>query len=325
MHLTIRPLLAGAVTLAIVAAWSGGSHAQSYPTRPVRVIVPFGAGGGTDIQGRLLSRKFHESMGQSFLVDNRPGASGLIGAEIAARSPPDGYTILFTTASMPGSVSLYKKVAFDPVKDLQPISLVSSAPLVLVVHPSVPAKSAKELVALAKKQKGRMNAASNGSGISGHFAIEMLKQMVGVDVVHIPYKGGGPAITAVIGGEADFFFSTPLTAKSHIESGRVRALAVTTAKRFSTFPELPTMNSLYPGFEMDTWYAMFFPAGTPKEIVAKMNAEIVKALKSPDVREFIMKEGGEPASSTPEEMSGYLKRDMEKYARIIKAGNIRPE
>jgi len=300
--------------------------ADSWPTKPVRLMVPFGAGGGTDIQARLLSKKFYESMGQTFVVDNRPGAGGLIGAEIVAKqSPPDGYNVLFTTASLSVNVSLYKKIAFDPMKDLAPVSWVSSVPLVLVAHPSVPVKNVKELIALAKKRAGKMNAASNGSGTTSHLSIEMLKQFAHVDVTHVPYKGGGPAIAALISGEVDFEFATALTAQPHIKSGKVRPLAVTTAKRAKAFPDLPTMESLYPGFESDNWYAMFLPAGTPKEIIAKLNAEIVKALKAPDVQAFMSKEGGEPVGSTPEELAAYFKREVEKYAKVIKAGNIHVE
>ena len=298
------------------------AHAQTWPVKPVRVLVPFGPGGGTDIQGRLLGRKFFESMGQSFVLENRAGAGGLIGAEIIARSPPDGYNILFTTASLSVNVSLYKKIAFDPLKDLQPISWVSSVPLVLVVHPSVPVKSVKELVALTRKQKDGLNAASNGAGTTSHLSIEMLKQFAGANLTHIPYKGGGPAMLAMVSGEVDFQFATALAAQPFIKGGKIRALAVTTLKRSGALPELPTMASIYPGFESDNWYAMFFPAGTPKDLVAKMNAEILKALKAPEIRDFIIKEGGDPVGSTPEELAAYFKREVDKYAKIIKAGNI---
>ena len=311
--------------LAAVAAGmtlAGAVFAQAWPTKTVRVIVPFGPGGGTDIQGRLLSRKFYDSMGQTFVIENRAGASGLIGAELIARSPPDGYNILFTTASLSVNISLYKKIAFDPVKDLQPVSWISSVPLVLVVHPSVPVKSAQELVALTRRQKGGLNGASNGAGTTSHLSLEMLKQFAGAKLEHIAYKGGGPAIAAMVSGEVDFQFATALAAQPFIKQGKVRALAVTTAKRSGTFPDLPTMDSIYPGFESDNWYAMFLPAGTPKDIVARLNAEILKALKAPDLRDFIVKEGGDPVGSTPEELAAYFKREVEKYAKIIKAGNI---
>ncbi|MGZ5089873.1 MAG: tripartite tricarboxylate transporter substrate binding protein [Burkholderiales bacterium] len=315
-----------AIAVAVSAALAAGNAAaQAWPTKTVRIVVPFGPGGGTDIQGRLLSKKFTESMGQTFVIDNRAGAAGLIGAEIVAKSPPDGYNVLFTTASLAVNVSLYKKGTIDPVKELTPVSWISSVPLVLVVHPSVPVKTVKDLVALAKKRAGKMNAASNGSGTTSHLSIEMLKQMAGVDVTHIPYKGGGPAMTAMLTGEVDFTFATALAAQPHIKGGRVKPLAVTTAKRSSTFPDLPTMDSIYPGFESDNWYAMFLPAGTPKEVVSKLNSEIVKALKSPDVREFITKEGGDPVGSSPEELAKYFKREIDKYAKVIKSGNITAE
>jgi len=300
----------------------GAVCAQSWPVKPVRILIPFAPGGGTDIQGRLLARKFYDSMGQTFVVENRAGASGLIGAELIARSPADGYSILFTTASLSVNVSLYKKIAFDPLKDLVPVSWVSSVPLVLVVHPSVPAKTPQELVALTKRQKGGLNGASNGAGTTSHLSLEMLKQFAGAKLEHIAYKGGGPAIAAMVSGEVDFQFATALAAQPFIKQGKVRALAVTTAKRSGAFPDLPTMVSIYPGFESDNWYAMFFPAGTPKEIVARLNAEILKALKAPDLRDFIVKEGGDPVGSTPAELAEYFKRELEKYARIIKAGNI---
>jgi tripartite-type tricarboxylate transporter receptor subunit TctC len=312
-------------TALVLGALAGAASAQSYPTKPVRIVVPFGAGGGTDIQGRLLGKKFYESMGQVFVVDNRGGASGLIGAEIVAKSPPDGYTILFTTASLAVTVSLYKQIGFDALKDLTPISWLSSVALVLVVHPSVPAKSVRELVALAKRRPGEINVGSNGSGTTSHLSIELMKQLTGVNVVHIPYKGGGPAITALLSGEVAFEFNTALTAKPHIAGGKLRALAVTTEKPSSAFPGLPTLASIYPGFVSDNWYAMFFPGGTSAELVAKMNAEIVKAIKSPDVREFITKEGGDPVGSTPEELTRYFREEIEKYAKVVKAGNIKIE
>lgn len=314
--------LAGALLVALTAGLSLPAQAQQWPAKAVRIIVPFGAGGGTDIQGRLLAQKFQASMGQNFLVDNRPGAAGLIGAELVAKSPGDGYNILFTTASLAVNITLYgKRVKFDPYTDLVPVSWISSVPLVLVVHPSVPVKNLKEFIALAKKS-GKMIAAHNGSGTTSHLSVEMLKLFGGVNVTPVPYKGGGPAIVAQISGETDFSFATALAAQPFIKTGKVRALAVTTAKRAAAFPDLPTMNSIYPDFESDNWYAMFFPKGTAKETVAKLNAEIIKGLKAPDVNDFIRKEGGEPVGSTPEELTAYFKREVEKYAKVIKAANI---
>ncbi|MDP1718205.1 MAG: tripartite tricarboxylate transporter substrate-binding protein, partial [Burkholderiales bacterium] len=209
--------------------------------------------------------------------------------------------------------------------DLVPVSWISSVPLVLTVHPSVPAKNPKELIALAKKRAGKMNVASNGSGTTSHLSIEMLKQMAGVDVAHIPYKGGGPAIAALIGGEVDFTFATALAVQPFVKSGKVRPIAVTGDRKSSAFPTLPTMTSIYPGFESDNWYAMFMPAGTPQPIVDKINAEIVKALNSAEIRNFMSKEGADPVGSTPDQLARYFKREVDKYAKVIKAGRVEVE
>jgi tripartite-type tricarboxylate transporter receptor subunit TctC len=317
-----RALALSVVALITAAATQSVFAADGYPTRPVRIIVPFGPGGGTDIQGRLLGKKFHETMGQTFIVDNRPGASGLIGTEIAAKSPPDGYTILFTTASLSVNVTLYgKRLTVDPMKDLQPISWISSVPLVLVVHPAVPARNVKELVRLAKRT-GKMNAGHNGPGTTSHLAVEMLEQAAGINVVAVPYKGGGPSMTALISGEVDFNFATALTAAPQLKNGKIRGLAVTTAKASSAFPHLPTMASIFPGFEVDNWYAMFLPAGTPRGIVAKLNSEIRNALRSAEVREFMAREGADPVGSSPEELAEYFKREAAKYAEVIRKGSI---
>ena len=302
--------------------WCGNALPQNWPDKPVRIIVPFGPGGGTDIQGRLFAKKFYESLGETFVVDNRPGAAGLIGTELAVKSPPDGYTILFTTASLSVNVTLYKKsITFDPLKELAPVSWISSVPLVLVTHPTVPAKSVKGLVALAKKS-GKLNVGSNGAGTTSYLAVEMFKQATGANVANVAYKGGGPAVIALVGGEVDFEFATALAAAPHIKSGKITALAVTTSQPSKAFPSLPTMSSVFPGFDVDNWYAMFMPAGTPKPIIDKLHAEIVKALKSPDVQAFMAKEGGIPVGSTPEELTNMFKREIAKYAKVIEAGHI---
>ncbi len=309
--------------LAFGLALGVAAHAQTWPAKPVRIIVPFAPGGGTDIQARLLGKNFFESMGQTFVVENRAGASGIIGAELGARAPADGYTILFTTASLAVNVTLYgSRVKFDPLKDLAPVSWITSTPLVLVTHPSVPVKSVKELVALAKRT-GALNAASNGAGTTSHLSIEMLKQMAGVKAAHIPFKGGGPSMISVVSGETDFLFATGPVAAPQIKTGKVRGLAVTTAKKSSAFPALPPMSSFYPGFESDNWYAMFFPTGTPRPIVDRLNAEIKKALNAADIREFMPREALDPVASTPEELGAQFRREIERYAKIIKAGNIK--
>jgi tripartite-type tricarboxylate transporter receptor subunit TctC len=314
--------LAVALSAAVLAPDS--AVAQSWPSKPVRIIVPFGPGGGTDIQARVLTTVFHESTGQTFIVENRAGASGLIGAEIAAGSPPDGYTILFSTATLTVNTTLYgSRMKTDPVKDLAPISWLTSTPLVLVVHPSVPAKSVIELVAVAKSRAFFLVSGTNVPGSTSHLSAEMLKQKSGIEVILVPYKGGGPAITALMSGEIDYLFATGPVASAARKSGRVRALAVTTAKKSSAFPDLPTMNTFYPGFESDNWYAMWFPANTPREIVAKMNGLIVKALQNGKVRDFMVKEGLDPVASTPEELAAQMKREIAKYAEVIRKGNIK--
>ena len=307
-----------ALTVAGSPVW-----AQVYPAKPVRIIVPFGAGGGTDIQGRLLAQKFQVSMGQNFLVENRAGASGLIGAEFVAKGPSDGYNILFTTASLAVNMVLYsKRIKFDPLTDLEPVSWVSSVPLVLTIHPSVPAKNLKEFVALAKKPGGNLIAAHNGAGTTSHLSVEMLKLFGGARVTPVPYKGGGPAMVAQISGESDFTFATALAVQPFMKTGKVRTIAVTTSKKSSTFPDLPTMTSIFPDFEADNWYAMFYAKGTSKDIIAKLNGEILKALKAQDLNDFIRKEGGEPVGSTPEELAAYFKREAVKYTKVINAAKV---
>ena len=313
------------IVAAIALAGAGPAAAQAWPAKPVRIVVPFTPGGGLDIQARLFGKKFYETLGQTFVVENRTGAGGLIGAEAVARSAPDGYTLLFSSASLAVNVSLYKKLAFDPVKDFDPVSWVSSVPLVLVVHPSVPVKSVPELVALARKRAGQFNASSNGIGTTSHLSIEMLKQYAGVAVTHVPYKGGGPATTAVLSGEVDIAFVPVLSAQPFMKSGKVKVLAVTTAKRSSILPDVPTMKSYYPEFESDNWYAFFVPAGTPQDIVAKLNAEILKALKAPDVIDYLSHDGADPVGSTPAELAANYRREIVKYAKLIKAANIQPE
>ena len=309
----------------MLACTAADVPAQTWPAKPVRIVVPFTPGGGLDIQARMFAKKFYETLGQTCVVDNRTGAGGLIGAEAVARAAPDGYTILFSSASLAVNVSLYKKLAFDPVKDLDPVSWVSSVPLVLTVHPSVPVRSVPELVALAKKRAGQFNASSNGVGTTSHLSIEMLKQYAGVAVTHVPYKGGGPATTAVLAGEVDMAFVPLLSAQPFMKSGKVRVLAVTTAKRSSALPNVPTMKSFYPEFESDNWYAFFVPAGTPQEIVTRLNSETLKALKAPDIIDYMSHDGADPVGSTPAELAAHYRSEVVRYAKLIKTANIQPE
>jgi tripartite-type tricarboxylate transporter receptor subunit TctC len=300
--------------------------AQQWPDKPVRILVPFPPGGGTDIQARLLSVAFQKSMGQNFIIDNRTGASGLIATQLAVDSAPDGNTILFTSGSLSVIATLHaKRMKFDVHTDLAPVSWISSTPLVLTVHPSVPVKSVKELVALAKRAPTALNAGGNTAGSTAHLTAEMFNQTVGIKSTVLTYRGGGPAVIALISGEIDYIFATAPSIMPHIKSGKARAIAVTTPKRSSALPDLPTMNTFYPGFESDNWYAMFYPKGTPRPIVDKLNAEIKKALDTPEVKAFYPREALDAVASSPEELGALLKREIPKYAKVINLANIRVE
>jgi tripartite-type tricarboxylate transporter receptor subunit TctC len=317
-----------AYALAALAAFVASTPIQSaeWPDKPVRILVPFPPGGGTDIQARILSTAFQRSTGQNFIVDNRTGASGLIASQLVVESPPDGYTILFTSGSISVVATLHaKRMKFDVYKDLLPISLVSETPLVLSLHPSVPAKSVKELVALAKRTEGGMTAGGNTAGSTAHLTAEMLNQMAGLKSTVVTFRGGGPAVVALISGEIDYIFATAPSIMPHLKSGRAKALAVTTAKKSSALPDLPTMNTYFPGLESGNWYAMFYPKGTPKPIVDKMNSEIRKALASQEVKEFYPKQALDAVGSSPEELTALLRSEIPKYAKVIHSANIRVE
>ena len=312
--------------IALSALWAPLTiHAQTYPARTVRIVVPTAPGAGSDTQARLIAKRFTDSMGQPFVVDNRAGASGVIGAELVVRAPADGYTLLFGTAQIPVSMLLLKKAPFDFARDLAPISQVSFAAQVLMAHPSVPVRTVQALVALAKKNPGKLNAGSSGNGTANHMAIELLKLATGISVTHVPYRSGAPSIAALIGGETDFAFSGAVTALPHVRSGKVRGLAVTSTKRASAAPNLPTLDSIYPGYESANWYALFAPAGTPAAIINKLHAETISALKAPEIRDFITGEGAELVGSTPAELSAYLRREIERYGKVIRSANIRVE
>ena len=319
-------VLRNAITAAFTALFLPlAATAQNYPLRTVRIIVPTAPGGGSDTQARLIGKRFSESMGQSFVIDNRPGASGMIGAELVVRAPADGYTLLFASALLATNTLLFKKVTFDPLRELAAISQISFAPQYLMVHPSIPARTVAEFVALAKKNPGKLNAGSSGNGSANHLAIEMFKQAAGISVTHIPYRSGAPSIAALIGGETDFTFSGAVTALPHVRSGKVRALAVTSIKRTNAAPELPTLDSIYPGFDSANWYAIFVPAGTPAAVITKLHSETVSALRSPEVRDFMTAEGAELVGSTPAELAAYLRREIERYGKVIKSANIKAD
>ena len=316
-------------TLAVAAfatSFCAAASAQTWPAKTVRIVVPFAPGGTTDTQARMLAKKYSEALGQSFVVENRAGAGGMIGAEVVMRLPPDGYNVLFTSASLSVNTTLLaSRFKVDPVRDLAPVIWASSVPLVLSLHPSVPAKNVKELIELSKRGKNGLNAGHNGSGTTSHIALEMLQQMAGARLVPIAYKGGGPTTIAVLAGEVDFCFSALTTVKPHIDSGRLRPIAVTTRKPSGIFPKLPTMVTYFPDFESDNWFGMFVVAGTSKDIIARLHGLASEALRSPEMRDFILRDGGDVIASTPEEFGAHFRAEVARYAKVIKAGNIKAD
>ena len=320
-----RPTAATAVLAAITLASAATALAQEYPTRPIRIIVPFTPGGGTDILARLLSQRFYESFGQVVTVENRAGAGGNIGTEFVIKSPPDGYTLLMSTASMTVNVSLYPKLPFDARRDLIPIVQVASAPIVLCVHPSVPARTVKELVAVSKTRKEGVNFGSNGTGTTSHLAGVMLQQVAGLSITHIPFKGASAAVISLVGGEMDMGLYAVTSGRPLIATGKLRGLAVTTKRRSSVLPDLPTLDSMYPGFDIDNWFALFAPTGTPQMVVTRIQAEVVKGLQHADMKTFMTREGAEPVGNTTAEFAAFFRAEIEKYAKIVKISGAKPE
>jgi tripartite-type tricarboxylate transporter receptor subunit TctC len=298
---------------------------QDYPNRSIRIVLPFAPGAGTDSLARLLSQRFYAAWGQTVPVDNRPGAGGNIGAEMVVKSPPDGYTLLMSTASTTVNVTLFPKLSFDMRKDLAPITQVASAPIVIVVHPSVPAKNLRELLALAKTRKEGLNFGSNGTGTTSHLAGEWLQQLSGLKFTHIPYKGASAAMASLLGGEIEIGFPSSTSARPLISANKLRGLAVTTIRKAEVLPDLPTVASVYPGFDVDNWFALWAPAGTPVAIINKIHAEVVKSLQHPDMKNYMQREGAEPVGSTPAEFAAHISREIDKYAKIIKMSGARPD
>jgi tripartite-type tricarboxylate transporter receptor subunit TctC len=315
---SVARLLSAAIWLGVVAA---GAHAQTYPSKAIRMVVPFPPGGTTDILARTIGQRMTEDWGQPVVIDNRPGAGGNIGTDLAAKAAPDGYTLLMGTISTHAiNASLYKKLPFDPVRDFSPVSRVGTLPNILVVHPSVPVKSVKELIELAKSKPGDLNFASSGVGTSLHLSGELFNSMAGVKLVHIPYKGSSPALADLLGGQVKIMFDNVPSALPHVKAGKLKPLAVTSAKRTAVLPDVPTVSeSGLPGFEVTSWFAIFAPAKTPKDIVAKLNGEVVKILKAGDVKEKLAQLGVDAAPTTPEELAAFAKAETEKWAKVVKA------
>jgi len=311
----------------VLVAFASLASAQSYPSKPIRFVVPYPPGGPLDTVARLLGQKVSESVKQPIVVDNKPGAGGNIGADTVAKSAADGYTILMgAVATHAINPTLYAKIPYDPIKDFQPVTQLASTPNVLIVNTSVPASNVREFVAYAKANPGKLNFGSGSTGSAGHLAGELFKTMAGVDMTHIPYKGAAPAMQDLIAGQVQLMFDNFASANTQVKAGKVKALAVTTAKRSSLAPDLPTIaESGLAGFDINTWFGVFVPAGTPKEIVDRLHGEFTRALALPDIREKITNLGAEPVGNRPEEFAAYIKAEGEKYARVIKASGARAD
>jgi tripartite-type tricarboxylate transporter receptor subunit TctC len=309
-----------------LALFALGAAAQEYPARPVRIIVPSPPGGGTDIVARVLAQHFARSFGQQFFVENKPGAGNMIGIEAVARSAPDGYTLLMTASTLALNSVLFKKVPYDPVRDFAPITLTATAPNVLLVHPAVPAQSLAEFIALAKAKPGALSYGTPGIGTSPHLSMELLKSMAGIELQHVPYKGTAAAVTDVIGGQIAATFANALTAKPQVDAGRVRALAITGPRRIEALPGVPPVAEAgVPGYEAMQWYGLLAPAGTPAAIVARLNGEALKALRSAEMKERLAADGAEPLGGSPAEFAALILRELDKWTRVARAAGIDPQ
>jgi tripartite-type tricarboxylate transporter receptor subunit TctC len=315
-------------TLGIVAlVFSHACFAQSYPVKPVRFVSPYAPGGGTDAMARVLAQKLTEALGRQVYVENRPGGGGILGTELVAKAPPDGYTVLLgSKGPLTVNPALYTKLAYDTLRDLAPISLISIVPALLAVHPSLQVKTVKELVALARAHPGELTFSSSGNGGTGHLAGEQFAALAGAKMVHVPYKGTGPATTALLSGEVSMSFGNMIALMPYVQGGRLRALAVTSAKRVSAAPKLPTVAEAgLPGYEYVAWYGVLAPAGTPREIIAKLNAELVKIAHQPDMKDKLTGEGGDVVGSSPEEFAAFIKRELVSSAKLVKSAHVKAE
>lgn len=320
--MTMKRILGLALAaLFAIAGVAAQAQTQTFPTKPIKIVVPFPPGGTTDVLARVIGQEMTKSWGQQVIVDNRPGAGGNTGSDVVAKSPADGYTLLMGTVGTHGiNVSLYKKMPYDAVKDFAPVTLVASVPNLLVVHPSVPAKSVKELISHAKANPGKLNFASAGNGTSIHLSGEMFKTMTGVQMQHVPYKGSAPAVTDLLGGQVNMMFDNMPSALPHVKGGKLRALAVTSAKRSPAAPDVPTMAEAgVPGYEATSWFGILAPAGTPKDIVTKLNKEIARILAMPEIKEKLSAQGAEPVGNTPEQFAAHIKAEIKKWEGVVKA------
>jgi len=312
--------------MAVAVAGTTCAFAAAYPDKPVRMVVPFPPGGGTDVVARAIALKLTEQWGQSVVVDNRPGAASMVGTEMLARAVPDGYTLGFVSMSHTINPSIYKKLPFDPIADFSPVVLAATAPNVLVVNPGVGAKSVAELVQIAKARPGKLNFPSSGNGGVSHLSMEMFRYAAGIDIVHVPYRGAGPALTALLANETQLMMATTPVALPQMKAGRLIALATTGLKRSSLAPEIPTVAEAgYPGFEADTWYGMLAPAKVPPALVNQANAAVTKMLTQADFKERLAHEGAQPAGGTPAQFAAHIKSEIEKWAKIVRMARVKIE
>ena len=310
----------------VFTAFTASALAQNFPDRPIRFVVPFPPGGGNDILARQLAPKMAESLGQPVVIDNRPGAGGNIGTELVAKAPPDGYTIVIASNQVTMNPWLYQKLPFDIEKDFAPVALAASVPMVLVVNPNISVKDVKAFIALAKQESGKLNYSTPGSGTPQHIAFEVFNHAAGVKVTHVPYKGTGPAIADLIGGQVQSAFGTMASVEPHIKAGKLRALAVATPKRSQAMPDVPTVAEAgLPGFDVSLWYSILAPAGTPRPIVARLSAEVEKALNAPDNRQRLAQQGFEVSYLNPDEMTQLMKRDLGRWEKSLKAIGLKLE
>ncbi len=316
------------IAILFLASLAGGVLcAQSYPTRPIRFVVPFAPGGPTDILARAVGQKLTEAFGQTIVIENRGGAGGNIGAELVARSPADGYTMLMgATSTHAINPSLYHKLGFDPVKDFVPVSLVANTPSLLAVHPALPVRTIKDLIALAKARPGQLTYASAGNGSSNHLAGVLLSMMAGIDLVHVPYKGSGPALVDVISGQVPMMFNNTASVMPHVTAGKLRAVALASLERSALLPDIPTVaESGLPGFEVRSWHGVFVPAGTPRDVVNRLSTEIVRAVRAADVKSRLNAQGVELVGSSPEEFAEFVKKELAKWAKVVRQSGARAD
>lgn len=317
-------LLATLTVAAALCAASLNAVAQQYPTRTIKLVIPFPPAGATDVIGRALGQQLSESLGQAIVIENRPGAGSTIGADLVANAPADGYTLLLASGSICISASLYKKLPFDPATSFAPVSLVGHVPHMLVMNPSVPANSIKELIALAKSKPGELNVASQGNGTLSHMELELFKTAAGVDLTHVPYKGSSNAMNDLLSGNVSMLFDSVTSSLPMVKRGQLKALGVVSPKRLAFAPDIPTIaEGGIPGFDAANWFALLAPAGTPNEIIRVLNTHVAKAIASPELRERLAKQGAVLEGSTPEELSTLIKGDLDRWARVVKQANIK--